>query len=121
MANGLGRTATHDLTRIGLTLAPPPRRVRRFFAMLVLGVIAFLLVLTSVPESRDESVPRHLDLPGVVTVSLGVAAVIVHAHAHVPDTTRRRMERVRLRGRSMARASVASAHLRCARRRQRVH
>ena len=41
MANGLGRTATHDLTRIGLTLAPPPRRVRRFFASLVLVALAF--------------------------------------------------------------------------------
>ena len=41
MANGLARTATHDLTRIGLTLAPPPRRVRRFFATLVIAAVAF--------------------------------------------------------------------------------
>ena len=42
MANGFGGTATHDLTRIGLTLTPPPRRVRRFFAMLVLVALAFV-------------------------------------------------------------------------------
>ena len=41
MANGLGRTATHDLTRIGLTLAPPPRRVRRFLAAVALVAVAF--------------------------------------------------------------------------------
>ena len=39
MANGLGRTAS--LTRIGLTLTPPPRRVRRFFAVVALAAIAF--------------------------------------------------------------------------------
>ena len=39
MANGLGRTAS--LTRIGLTLTPPPRRVRRFFAALALVAFAF--------------------------------------------------------------------------------
>ena len=39
MANGLGRTAS--LTRIGLTLTPPPRRVRRFFAVSALAAIAF--------------------------------------------------------------------------------
>jgi len=39
MANGLGRTAS--LTRIGLTLTPPPRRVRRFFAVVALIAIAF--------------------------------------------------------------------------------
>jgi len=41
MANGLGRTATHDLTRIGLRLTPPPRRVRRFFAAVALIGVAF--------------------------------------------------------------------------------
>ena len=39
MANGLGRTAS--LTRIGLTLTPPPRRVRRFFVAVALVAIAF--------------------------------------------------------------------------------
>ena len=41
MANGFGRTATHDLTRIGLTLAPPPRRVPRFLAAVALAALAF--------------------------------------------------------------------------------
>jgi septal ring factor EnvC (AmiA/AmiB activator) len=39
MPNGLGHTAS--LTRIGLTLTPPPRRVRRFFAAVALVAIAF--------------------------------------------------------------------------------
>ena len=42
---------------------------------MVLGFASFVLVLASVPESRDETVPRHLDLLGVITVSLGIAAV----------------------------------------------
>ena len=41
MANGFGRTATHDLTRIGLTLTPPPRRARRFLAVVALVGLAF--------------------------------------------------------------------------------
>jgi EmrB/QacA subfamily drug resistance transporter len=57
----------------GLTEALSWRWV--FFALVLLAGVAFVLVLTSVSESRDETVPRHLDVPGVVTVSLGVAAV----------------------------------------------
>jgi EmrB/QacA subfamily drug resistance transporter len=57
----------------GLTEALSWRWV--FFALVPLSGAAFVLVLTSVTESRDETVPRHLDIPGVLTVSLGVAAV----------------------------------------------
>jgi EmrB/QacA subfamily drug resistance transporter len=57
----------------GLTEALSWRWV--FFAMIPLAGAAFVLVLTSVEESRDESVPRHVDLPGVLTVSLGVAMI----------------------------------------------
>jgi len=57
----------------GLTEALSWRWV--FFSLVLLAGIAFVLVLTSVSESRDETVPRHLDVPGVVTISLGVAAV----------------------------------------------
>lgn len=57
----------------GLTQALSWRWV--FYAIVLLGFLSFLLVVFSVPESRDETVPRHLDLPGVLTVSLGIAAV----------------------------------------------
>jgi EmrB/QacA subfamily drug resistance transporter len=38
-----------------------------------LCILVFVLALTSVPESRDESAPRKLDYPGLVAVSLGIA------------------------------------------------
>jgi MFS family permease len=57
----------------GLTEALSWRWV--FFAMVPLAAAAFWLVLANVSESRDETVPRHLDLPGVITVSLGIASV----------------------------------------------
>ncbi len=40
-----------------------------------LGLIAIVLALRSVRESRDETVPRHVDLRGLAAVALGIAAV----------------------------------------------
>jgi EmrB/QacA subfamily drug resistance transporter len=40
-----------------------------------LGAVALLLALRGVRESRDETVPRHIDLPGLATVALGIAAI----------------------------------------------
>jgi EmrB/QacA subfamily drug resistance transporter len=39
------------------------------------AAIAIALMLRSVPESRDETVPRHIDLSGLAAVVLGIGAV----------------------------------------------
>ncbi|MGZ8260822.1 MAG: hypothetical protein ACXWUL_09770 [Caldimonas sp.] len=41
MATGFGRTATHDLTRVGLTLAPRRRRARRIVVAVTIVAGAF--------------------------------------------------------------------------------
>lgn len=38
-------------------------------------IVTGFLVLSAVSESRDETVPRNIDLPGLLLVTLGVAAV----------------------------------------------
>jgi len=45
------------------------------FVNVPITVLAGLLVLRAVSESRDETVPRNIDLPGLLLVTLGVAAV----------------------------------------------
>jgi EmrB/QacA subfamily drug resistance transporter len=57
----------------GLTEALSWRWV--LFVMVPLCAVALVLVVSSVQESRDETVPRHIDVPGVITVSLGIAGV----------------------------------------------
>ncbi|MGH9033511.1 MAG: MFS transporter, partial [Acidimicrobiia bacterium] len=44
-----------------------------FFVVAAFAAITVPLVLTSVPESRDETVPRRVDLPGLVAIILGIA------------------------------------------------
>jgi EmrB/QacA subfamily drug resistance transporter len=39
------------------------------------AAIAIALMVRSVPESRDETVPRHIDLWGLAAVALGIAAI----------------------------------------------
>ena len=45
------------------------------FVNVPITVLAGLLVLRAVSESRDETVPRNIDLPGLLLVTLGIAAV----------------------------------------------
>jgi MFS family permease len=46
-----------------------------FLVNIPLGIAAIAMVLAYVPESRDETVPRHIDLRGLAAVATGIAAV----------------------------------------------
>ncbi|WP_338673641.1 MFS transporter [Streptomyces sp. SCSIO 30461] len=46
-----------------------------FFVNVPIGAVAIVMVLAGVRESRDTTVPRSVDLPGLATVTLGIAAV----------------------------------------------
>ena len=70
MANGLARTATHDLTRIGLTLAPPPRRLRRFFAIVLLIGVAFAAGFGVHELLREPPPPIVVRTPAAPTAEL---------------------------------------------------
>jgi EmrB/QacA subfamily drug resistance transporter len=48
-----------------------------FWFNVPVAAIVVWLVLTSVDESRDETVPRRLDVPGLVLIVSGVAAVSI--------------------------------------------
>ena len=67
MANGLGRTATHDLTHIGLTLTPPPRRIRRFLATIVLVAVAFAAGFAAHVLLREPPAPVVVRTPAAPT------------------------------------------------------
>jgi hypothetical protein len=67
MANGFGRPATHDLTRIGLTLAPPPRRIRRLLATIVLVAAAFAGGLGAAELLREPPAPVVVRTPAAPT------------------------------------------------------
>jgi hypothetical protein len=56
-ANGLGRTATHDLTRIALRLTPPPRRARRLLAAVAFVAVAFAAGFGAHELLREPPVP----------------------------------------------------------------
>ena len=45
------------------------------FVNVPITMIAGFLVLRAVSESRDETVPRNIDLPGILLVALGIATV----------------------------------------------
>jgi EmrB/QacA subfamily drug resistance transporter len=47
-----------------------------FFVNLPLVVVALLICARHVPETRDESAPRRVDLPGAVLLALGLAGVV---------------------------------------------
>ena len=68
MANGLGRTAS--LTRIGLTLTPPPRRVRRFFAVVALAAIAFAAGVGAHELVREAPAPVVVRTPAAPSAEL---------------------------------------------------
>jgi EmrB/QacA subfamily drug resistance transporter len=46
-----------------------------FFVNVPIALAAIVLTLRAVPESRDETAPRHIDLRGLATVALGIAAI----------------------------------------------
>ena len=46
-----------------------------FFFNLPFAALALMLVARAVAESRDETAPRRIDLPGLVTVAAGIAAI----------------------------------------------
>jgi len=54
------------------------------FVNVPVALAALLAAPATVPESRDEGVPRVLDAPGAVTVTLGLAALI-YAVSEVPE------------------------------------
>jgi len=55
-----------------------------FFVNVPVAVAVLLLVPAAIRESKDETSPRSLDLPGAVTVTLGVAALI-YAVSEAPN------------------------------------
>jgi EmrB/QacA subfamily drug resistance transporter len=46
-----------------------------FLVNVPVTIAAIVLAIRAVPESRDETVPRHIDLPGLATVALGIAGI----------------------------------------------
>ena len=46
-----------------------------FFINVPFSIIATLMILRFVPESRDETAPRHVDLLGVATLAIGIVAL----------------------------------------------
>jgi EmrB/QacA subfamily drug resistance transporter len=48
-----------------------------FWINLPFCILGVVLVLASTDEQRDETAPRRIDLAGVVTVGLGLAAVVI--------------------------------------------
>jgi EmrB/QacA subfamily drug resistance transporter len=55
------------------------------FVNVPVALAALLLAPTIIPESRDEGAPRVLDVPGAVTVTLGLASLI-YAVSEVPES-----------------------------------
>jgi hypothetical protein len=70
MANGFGRAATHDLTRVGLTLAPPPRHGRRFVAALALVATASAAGFGAGELLREPATPVVVRVPAAPTAEL---------------------------------------------------
>jgi EmrB/QacA subfamily drug resistance transporter len=48
-----------------------------FFVNVPVAVVAIILTLMAVRESRDESASRHVDLTGLLTVTVGLAALVL--------------------------------------------
>jgi EmrB/QacA subfamily drug resistance transporter len=55
------------------------------FVNVPVALAALLLAPAVIPESRDEGAPRVLDVPGAVTVTLGLASLI-YAVSEVPES-----------------------------------
>jgi EmrB/QacA subfamily drug resistance transporter len=48
-----------------------------FWLIVPLAVVALAVMAVSAPESRDETAEKRIDVPGVVTVTLGLTAVVL--------------------------------------------
>src|SRR4051794_18247434 len=48
-----------------------------FFLNLPVAVLAVIVTVAAAPESRDETVARFVDVPGVATLSAGLAALVL--------------------------------------------
>jgi EmrB/QacA subfamily drug resistance transporter len=48
-----------------------------FWINLPFCLLGVVMVLASTDEQRDETAPRRIDLPGVITVGLGLAALVI--------------------------------------------
>lgn len=46
-----------------------------FFINVPFSIIATVMILRFVPESRDETAPRHVDMPGVAALAIGIVAL----------------------------------------------
>ena len=48
-----------------------------FFVNIPVAVLAIILTLVAVRESKDESASRHIDLTGLLTITVGLAALVL--------------------------------------------
>lgn len=48
-----------------------------FWVNVPIGLVAMLLAMLFIPESRDESAPRSIDVPGVLTLSGGLLGIML--------------------------------------------
>lgn len=46
-----------------------------FFINVPFSIVATVMILRFVPESRDETAPRHVDMPGVAALAIGIVAL----------------------------------------------
>jgi hypothetical protein len=70
MATGFGRAATHDLTRVGLTLAPPPQRGRSLLLVVALVGAAFAAGLGAGELLRQQPTPVVVRTPALPNAEL---------------------------------------------------
>ena len=70
MPTGFGSNATSDLTRVGLTLAPPPRRARRI--VLAIAIVAAALAAGALAGEllRERAAPVVVGVAAPPTVEL---------------------------------------------------
>jgi hypothetical protein len=70
MPNGFGRTATRDLTHVGLTLAPRSRRGRWFVVVAALVVAALVAGLGAGELLRESAPPVVVRTPAAPSAEL---------------------------------------------------
>lgn len=70
MPTGFGSNATSDLTRVGLTLAPPPRRARRIVLAIALATTALAAGALAGEMLRERVAPVVAHLPAPPTAEL---------------------------------------------------
>jgi uncharacterized protein HemX len=70
MATGFGNAATHDLTRVGLTLAPPPQRGRWVLLVLALVGAAFAAGLAGRELLQQQAAPVVARTPALPNAEL---------------------------------------------------